>query len=43
MMMFLAKFPVKIAWKLTKVALVVLLFVSILKAFKGSMHKEESG
>jgi hypothetical protein len=37
----LAKFPVKITWRLAKVALIVLLIVTVLKALTGSMHKEE--
>jgi len=41
MMMCLAKFPLKITWKLAKVALIVLLIVTVLKALTGSMHKEE--
>ena len=41
MMTCLAKLPVKITWKLAKVALIVLLIVTVLKALMGPMHKEE--
>lgn len=41
MMTCLAKLPVKITWKMAKVALIALLIVTVLKALTGSMHKEE--